>query len=145
MNADLRKLEKLLYGYNYCVFLRTYAVDHPADADVSTIVRLALGQDIVLGNTYTDSRDELMTTVKSSLEYRGDEGHGPKLERLDTPKFQTLRDSVLNQIRDLQHSSVSVTGFWLKQGHPAYPVFWDYAYLFRGGESSTIFIGSSSD
>ena len=121
MNADLRKLEKLLFGYNYCVFLRTYSVDHDANAEVSTIVGLALGAEVVLGNTYTDSRDALMATVKSSLDYRGDDGHGPKLERLDTPKFQTLRDSVLNQIRDLHHSSVSVTG--LKRATRPIPCF----------------------
>ena len=35
--------------------------------------------------------------------------------------------------------------FWLKEGHPAYPVFWDFAFVIAGPHETKVFIGSSSD
>ncbi len=31
------------------------------------------------------------------------------------------------------------------EGHPGYPVFWDFAFLFVSNSNATILIGSSSD
>ena len=145
MNAELRKLERLLYGYNYQVFLRTYTAKHDHNADIAAIVAAALGDKTTVRNTYTHTTDELVATIKSHLEYRGDDSSGPIADRLDGPEFSALLNTLLNRVRELCWSSVSVTGLWIADGHPAYPVFWDFAYLFRGAESSTIFIGSSSD
>ena len=35
--------------------------------------------------------------------------------------------------------------FWLRDGHPAYPVFWDFAFVIAGSAGGQVFIGSSSD
>jgi hypothetical protein len=35
--------------------------------------------------------------------------------------------------------------FWRKEGHPAYPVFWDFAFVIAGPTEAEVFIGSSSD
>ncbi|MCA9217596.1 MAG: hypothetical protein KDB27_31220 [Planctomycetales bacterium] len=145
MDAELRKLERLLYGYNYQVFLRSYSAKHAHDADVEAIVMAALGEEATVDEIHTESTEKTVATIKSRLEYRGDESSGPLPKRIDSPKFCFLRDAVLNHVRELCWSSVSVTGLCIGDGHPAYPVFWDFAYLFRGGESSTVFIGSSSD
>lgn len=145
MDDALQQLERLLYGYNYQVFLRAYAATHSPDADVQAIVSAALGAETRLRHTYTASTEKLIATIKSNLEYRGDEGSGPLAERIDSEEFAILRDRVLGSVRELCWSSVSVTGVCFGEGHPAFPVFWGFAYVFRGGEQSTLFIGSSSD
>ena len=145
MDDALKQMERLLYGYNYQVFLRTYAATHSSEADLQTIVSAALGTDAEIRDTYNESTDKLIAKIKSKLEYIGDEGSGPFPDRIDSQEFAVLRDQVLDSIRELCWSSVSVIGVWIGEGHPAYPVFWEFAYLFRGGESSTLLIGSSSD
>ena len=35
--------------------------------------------------------------------------------------------------------------FWLKNGHPAYPVFWDFAFAAYTDEGVHVLMGSSSD
>ena len=145
MDAELCKLEELLYGYNYAVFLRTFAAEHVCDADVATIAAAALGDEVEIRSTFTDSADKIVAKIKSHLEYRGDDSHGPIPERIESDEFSKLRDAVLNAVRELCCSSISVTGIWIGAGHPAYPVFWDFAYLFQGSESSIIFVGCSAD
>jgi hypothetical protein len=145
MNAELRDLERLLEGGNYTVFLRTYPVSHAADATTRDIVATALGDTAVIGNTVPESADGVVTEIRSCLEHAGDDGYGPFASCLASPEFKALCKSVLSQVSQLCWSSQEVTLFWLTEGHPAYPVFWDFAYLFRGSERSTIFIGSSSD
>jgi hypothetical protein len=38
-----------------------------------------------------------------------------------------------------------VVNFWLKAGHPAYPVFWGFAFVIAGPRGAEVFVGSSSD
>jgi hypothetical protein len=38
-----------------------------------------------------------------------------------------------------------VWSFWLEEGHPFYPVQWDFAYVLAGHNGAEVFIGSSSD
>ena len=145
MNAELRDLEGMLEGGNYTVFLRAYSVSHAADATPREIVASALGESAVIGNVIPEVADEVVSEIRCCLEHSGDEGYGPFASRLASPKFKSLCLSVLAQVSDLCASAQEIILFWIAEGHPAYPVFWDFAYLFRGLEQSSIFIGSSSD
>jgi hypothetical protein len=42
-------------------------------------------------------------------------------------------------------AALLVQSFWLKKGHPDYPVFWDFAFVIAGSSAAEVFIGSSSD
>jgi hypothetical protein len=145
MNNVLRQIEDILEGYNYTVFLRTYAVTHPADVDTVTIITSALGSGVVIGNIVSETRDELLAEVESSITHAGDDAYGPKPERLASPELAELLRQVRSQVTSLCDSTSGLFTFWLKDGHPAYPVYWDFAFLFRGTSESTVFIGSSSD
>jgi hypothetical protein len=35
--------------------------------------------------------------------------------------------------------------FWLREGYPADPVFWDFAFVLAGPGCGLVFLGSSSD
>jgi hypothetical protein len=145
MNDDLRKLGRSLGGGNYSVFLRAYSVTHSFDAEPVEIIRGAIGPKAILDNIRTENTAELMPDIQECLEYTGDDSHGPWPRRLSSNKFKLLCERVLEQVRELSESSRESYCFSLKEGHPAYPVFWEFAYLFRGTASSTVFIGSSSD
>jgi hypothetical protein len=41
--------------------------------------------------------------------------------------------------------SVRVVAFRLKEGHPFYPVFWDFAFLIEIDQESILLMASSSD
>lgn len=141
----LKQLERMLYGKNYQVFLRSYNVFHPPDANCQEILCLALSNEALQGDTCQVTIDKAVASISGCLEYSGDEHHGPKFARLQSSKFDKLRVELVELVRQQCRSSISVTGFWLAEGHPAYPVYWDFAFLFRGNETSTILIGSSSD
>jgi hypothetical protein len=48
-------------------------------------------------------------------------------------------------VSELANQAKMVKRFWFAAGHPAYPVFWDFAYAIFGSEMTTIVVGSSSD
>jgi hypothetical protein len=73
--------------------------------------------------------------------YEGDAGP----MGLESKKVEVLAliSNVLSQI-GLETADL-VVEFSLKQGHPAYPVFWEFAYDIHSNGQRWVFIGSSSD
>jgi hypothetical protein len=53
--------------------------------------------------------------------------------------------SILESIAQLSKSSTKIKALALVEGHPAYPVFWDFAFLFLGENDCLLLVGSSSD
>jgi hypothetical protein len=52
---------------------------------------------------------------------------------------------VLSHLEQFAAPSTAIWSFWLKDGHPHYPVQWDFAYVLAGPGGAEVFIGSSSD
>ncbi|NVN01011.1 MULTISPECIES: hypothetical protein [Asaia] len=50
-----------------------------------------------------------------------------------------------NEVRRIVEAADTIEAFRLETGYPAYPVFWDFTYLFQSDASAGILIGSSSD
>jgi hypothetical protein len=59
--------------------------------------------------------------------------------------FIALIDELKEALLQLAGASKKIQRFWLQDGHPAYPGFWDFAFLFWEAGKATIVIGSSSD
>ncbi len=55
----------------------------------------------------------------------------------------SLIDKVFSSI-DMEHADM-VVEFAFKQGHPNYPVFWDFAFDLHVKDKRWILVGSSSD
>jgi hypothetical protein len=53
--------------------------------------------------------------------------------------------TVLSYIGQAVSEATFIRRFWLKDGHPSYPVFWGFAYVIAGPRGANIFVGSSSD
>ncbi|MGN6808031.1 MAG: hypothetical protein ACTHJZ_19095 [Trinickia sp.] len=70
---------------------------------------------------------------------------GPSKEALESDVLAGMLEKLLSDLRVTASKAIKVESFTLEEGHPFYPVFWDFAFLFRAASEATIFIGASSD
>ncbi len=144
IEATLSKLQSLLYGYNYAVFLHTYHVPVMRGASVEDYIVQAF-PNAQVGGLQPVSAQEMLVDVEQSLRYAGDAGAGPKPTALNSSRFEHLLAAVLSYLQQRVAGATSITSFWLRRGHPAHPVFWDFAFVIVGSDQVEIFVGSSSD
>lgn len=145
MEALLAELEPLLYGYNYQVFLRLYNVAFAPEAPAEWYITQALGPSVDIGGVVPATGPALLAEVEQSLRYAGDENSGPQSAALRSSRFKALVPAVLCELKQAVAGASLVAQFWLRDGHPAYPVFWDFAYVIARPSGGLVFIGSSSD
>lgn len=145
MEALLAELEPLLYGYNYQVFLRVYRVPFAPDQTAAWYVTQALGTSAVVTGSVPVTGAEIAAEVEQSLRYVGDAGSGPKPSALRSRRFKALVPAVLSELERAVAGASLLAAFGLREGHPAYPVFWDFAFVIAGQTGGLVFIGSSSD
>ncbi len=145
VESVLSELSTLLYGYNYEVFLRRFKIPYLPGAGAEQYICEALGPTAVVGGSCPVTGQAVLTEVKESLLHAGDEGYGPLPTALGSEKFNELLKSVLAYTERAVSSATLIEQFWLKEGHPAYPVFWDFAFVIAGPLGVEVFIGSSSD
>ncbi len=146
LNQSFDALEDLLEGYNYTVFLWHY--HDPAalpDEELSGILHRTLPKaEIVVGGSQTSTAEELLTDISDAIGHIGDSGYGPMPERIQSEVFRQLLSEVIQECM-LLCSGARIELFWLKEGHPAYPVFWDFSFAIRHEHGCDILVGSSSD
>jgi hypothetical protein len=83
--------------------------------------------------------------IEELLLYAGDEGAGPSGSVIGSELFSAMMDELKSELGTLVGTATKVERFWIQDGHPAYPVFWDFAFLFWEDSKATVLIGSSSD
>lgn len=139
---ELKQIEHLLYGLNYAVSLRLYGPWNSERGLIETLKKL-ISEDCELSGVLRTSSDEAKTVITNCLLYKGDEGSKP-LE-LDSNKEEIIK--LLNNMLSMIgfENAEMVVEFGFRQGHPAYPVFWDFAYDIHVKDKRWIFIGCSSD
>jgi hypothetical protein len=131
---------------NYTVFLRLYKLSIAnGSGDLGAYIRKAVGTDAEIGGTEEIGVAELLAEMGSLLMYAGDPGAGPNDLVLKSTEFSRLLSELNECTSELANQAERIERFWLKAGHPAYPVFWDFAYILLKRETATILIGSSSD
>lgn len=136
LNADAR---------NYTVFLQFFEVSLPKPAGKETIIKTALGANATLGGIQEVEKASVWPNLKLALLYAGDNGAGPAAATIQSERLLVLMGVLENEVRYLVDAANTTESFWLQGGHPAYPVFWDFAYLILGKAGASILIGSSSD
>lgn len=141
----LVELERLLYGYNYAVFLRAYRIPFSTGTPAEEYIAQALGPAVVIGRAGPVSGPEVIAEVEQSLRYTGNGGCGPKPSALRSRRFKALVIGLSAELERAMTGAELVAQFWLREGHPAYPVFWDFAFVVAGPVGGMVFIGSSSD
>lgn len=145
LDDRLAELERLLYGNNYAVFLRAYRTPYHRGASTEWYVSQALGSKAVVGAVTQVSLEQMHTEVEESLRFSGDDGSGPKPEAIASPDFNQLLAGVLAELNRAADDAELLSHFFLFEGHPAYPVFWDFGFVIAGPRGGLVFIGSSSD
>lgn len=136
------QLEGLLYGMNYQVWIALYG---PLEAQLSLeqALKKSVSKDAVVGSSETVARSVVRSQIIESMFYPGDPGCGPIDLEAKRGEIIALTERILcdAHLDDAQE----VTAFWFAKGHPAYPVFWDFAYDIHAQSNRWILLGSSSD
>jgi hypothetical protein len=145
VEALLAQLEPLLYGYNYQVFLRVYGVPFAPGEPAEWYIAEVLGPSAVVGGVVPATGHEVLAEVEQSLRYAGDEGSSPDPSVLSSERFNALVVALLCELERAIAGAALLARFWLRDGHPAYPVFWDFAFVIAAPAGAFVFMGSSSD
>ena len=140
--AEITRIEHLLYGTNYEVWVNIYGpLDTELGLDLSlqaAVSKTAKASDITLSDP-----DEAASQIRGLLLYEGDIGHGPESLEAKRDELESLLTSLFERI-GLKEADL-VVGFEFRKGHPAYPVFWDFAYDIHSEGKRWILVGCASD
>lgn len=139
---EIKKIEDLLYGYNYQVSLYLYG---PIDHEIGLVEALksVVSPDCEICEVNPVSSAVATSEILSSVLYEGDSVSGP----IDLVSKRIEVTELINRV--IQRAGIEqadfISQFMLRSGHPAYPVFWDFAFDIHSKGKRWIFIGSSSD
>ncbi|RFA29924.1 hypothetical protein CAI21_08850 [Alkalilimnicola ehrlichii] len=138
----LKGVEHLLYGINYEVWLNLYG---PAESDLglAEALRSLISKECEISSVVPSSPQEAISEIMDKVLYKGHIGSGPLELESKEAEITELMNKVFSLI-GLEKAEL-VTEFGFKNGHPAYPVFWDFAYDIHSNDQRWILVGSSSD
>ncbi|MEX2962310.1 hypothetical protein [Microbulbifer sp. TYP-18] len=139
---EFKRIENLLYGVNYEVWFNLYGPADPELGLTDTLKRL-ISKDCEVSGVVPSTPNEAMSEIMDMVLYKGDTSSGPlKLEskKVEITELMGKIFSIIG-IEDAE----MVVEFGFKNGHPAYPVFWDFSYDIHSSGQRWIFVGSSSD
>jgi len=139
---EFKRIEQLLYGINYEVWLNLYGPFDP-DLGLEEVLKVGVSKDAQVSDVVSSSPQRARTEIMDMILYEGDRGHGP--EDIDEKREEiiSLVDKILSGI-NIEEADL-VAGFGFRKGHPAYAVFWDFAYDVHSSGQRWILVGSSSD
>lgn len=153
-NKLLEKICKRLYkdhffdfdgSLNYSVSVEIFSAGETGNFDEVDLIGSILNADAEVSEIEESNLSELLENVKEGFEFTGDEGSYPNKGYLGSEDFRIDVKEGLKQLEDLFFDNSEILKFWLKKGHPFYPVYWDYAFLIKKAGTNLILIGSSSD
>lgn len=138
---EILRLEHLLEGFNYCVWVNTYG---PFDLSRTLQEQLShsTGSEVIIGGQSCVTASKARSEITEKLLHLGDGGYGPLDLIAKRSEMLTLLETLFTDVHLDQASAI--TSFWLTKGHPAYPVFWDFSFDIQGHGERWILMGSSS-
>ena len=149
--ADLNRLLRELCArlnrgsLNYSVDIALFGSPKTAGLSAKEIVTAALGNTATVGNTYSVTIAEIIEEVTKGINFCGDDGSHPNCNCLTSSSFQEMSTEILQKLRLFLSNADMVMGVWLNEGHPFYPVFWDFAFIVEHGLDAHLLVASSSD
>ena len=147
LNTTLERISRglLMGGMNYSPSFMIVECKGMAGQSLQEVLDLAIGGAAVVGGSQSASKADVLSVVRASLDYRGDDGVHPSRDYLASIEFNRDADLVMIQVGTLVDGADTIISFRIKEGYPFYPVFWDFAFLIEKNKDAVIFIGSSSD
>jgi|GEM_PF-1010749 len=145
LNKALTKATDKLnsHALNYVADVVIYPISESAGNSIDEIVKSVFGS-AVLGGASESNTSALHEELLSGLSYAGDSGAYANKKYVGSSEHKQDLENIRNKLKPVLANCSGVTSFWLKEGHPFYPVFWDFAFLVEGA-NKFIIIGSSSD
>ena len=139
---EFKRIEHLLYGINYEVWFNLYG---PADPELSLTdtLKSLISKDCEISGVAPSTPEEAISEIMEMVLYKGDTGSGPLVLESKKTEISELIGKVFSSVGIEDADMIVEFGF--KNGHPAYPVFWDFAYDIHSKGQRWIFVGSSSD
>jgi hypothetical protein len=131
-------------GTNYTVFLQCYTGSLPPGLTFEQKVCAVLGPACVVENVRDLERRSIEEILRESLSYRGEHA-GPDAAILASQRFHELLDAIVTDCQHASGSSQVAQSFLIVDGHPAYPVFWDFALFFGRADEYALLVGAASD
>jgi hypothetical protein len=147
MNNRLDGIARRLFwgSLNYSARFRVFEAGACAGESAQFVVQRALGESATLGGTYPISIAEALEDIESGFLWAGDVGSHPNRQVVGSEEYREEVRELLTEFTKWIAEATQLTGIWLKEGHPFYPVFWDYAFIVEQHPDAYVLIGSSSD
>lgn len=139
---EILRLEQLLYGFNYAVWVNTYG---PFELSKTLEAQLShtTGNEVIIGGKSCVTASEARREITEHMLHLGDGGYGPIALTEKRSEILILIETLFASVNLDQASAI--TSFWLTKGHPAYPVFWEFSFDITAHGRRWILMGSSSD
>jgi len=147
LNKAIKKVEDKLNSksLNYVASVEIYAAPGYSGKSIEEIAKFVFGSTAKVGGSCQASAKEISDDLISGLSYGGDGGAYASREYVGTDEHLRDLENVKSKLKPLLAKCNLYINFWLKEGHPFYPVFWDFAFILEDGSDAYIAIGSSSD
>ena len=151
MTASLRStlehisLQLFAGSMNYQVSFLVAELKYAAGQSLQKLRQSATGKPAFPEDSRSANSSDVVEALRDALSYERDDGSHPSRLYMQSPEFRHDSDIAISQLRELVDSADTIISFSLVEGHPFYPVFWDFAFVIEKGDDAVVFIGSSSD
>ena len=130
---------------NFTASIDLFSGDSAVGGETEAIQQI-LGNLAVVDFVSTCNWDELSTKFNECINWPGWDEHSQPNHRYQlSTEFSNDTSELLSKLERLFEDNVGIWEFELSNGHPFYPVYWDFAYVIRRPNRDYVFIGSSSD
>jgi len=132
-------------GMNYTVEIEFFSAGNLVGKSPSEILRVCFGE----GTTSRDNKivqlEELLDRVVAALNYAGEVGNFPSKVYLASQEHTEAVKTIRAELRRLMGNAKRITSLIIDDGHPFYPVFWDFSYIIELSDQVFVLVGSASD
>lgn len=144
----LRRLQRLMYGYNYEVTLGVTVFDacsSTEDFKANLKKEFPKSQPDKVQLVEMAAAD-LWETIQAAFDYRGDAGAGLKLSEEKESNLKEEQKKYFGFLKSYLGPGTKVFNYPDETGIPGYPVYWDFRFLVMTPDKKCLFIyGSASD
>ena len=133
-------------GLNYSAFLCVFSAPGRAGQPARDVVRAAVGPEAEIGGQPSvSSLEELLSELRAAVRYEGGDGSHPTPGFSGSAECARLLKSASARLRAEFARAGAIHSLSFSEGHPHYPVFWDFAFLVEREADAFVFVGASSD
>jgi hypothetical protein len=89
--------------------------------------------------------EHMLLGIRNCIDWKGDEAVYPNRKYHATADYSEDVEAVFLKLGNLFEDASGIKSFEIAEGHPFYPVFWEFAYLIKVPEKAYALVGSCSD